>query len=127
MQLHPESLGKVNVHISAKEGVITAQFTAQNETVKSVLESQMIQLKENFTQQGIKVEAVEVTVENHGFERSMDQGSQTGSGEQEGKKSRTRRLQADMFQDMDIEDLSEEEQLAVRMMEQNGNTVDYTA
>lgn len=127
MQLHPESLGKVNVHISAREGVITAQFTTQNETVKAVLESQMIQLKESFTQQGIKVEAVEVTVENHGFERSMDQSGQGGAGGQEEKKSRPRRLQMDMLQDTEITELPEEEQIAVRMMQQNGNTVDYTA
>lgn len=127
MQLHPESLGKVNVHISSREGVITAQFTAQNETVKAAIESQMVQLKENFTQQGIKVEAVEVTVENHGFERSMDQNGQTGAGGGEGKKSRPRKLQLDSLQNTEIEELSEEEQMAVRMMEQNGNTVDYTA
>lgn len=127
MQLHPESLGRVNVHLSAKEGVVTAQFTAQNETVKAVLESQMIQLKESFVQQGIKVEAVEVTVEYHGFERSMDQNTQSDSGAQEGRKSRPRRLRIDELQDVEENELSEEEQLALRMMEQNGNTVDYTA
>lgn len=127
MQLNPESLGKVNVHISSKEGLITAQFTAQNELVKSALESQMIQLKENFAQQGIKVEAVEVNIEYQGFERNMDQNSQPGSGEQGNKKSHTRRLQVEGLDAMDVEELSEEEQLAIHMMEQNGNTVDYTA
>lgn len=127
MQLHPESLGKVNVHISSKEGVITAQFTAQNETVKTVLESQMIQLKESFTQQGLKVEAVEVAVDNHSFERSMSQNEQPGESGREAKKSHTRKLQMDALESVEIEELSEEEQMAVRLMKQNGNTVDYTA
>ena len=54
MQLHPASLGTVHVQIAAKDGAITAQFAAQNETVKAVLETQMIQLKEQFEEQGIK-------------------------------------------------------------------------
>lgn len=127
MQLHPENLGKVNVHISAREGVITAQFTAQNETVKAVLESQMIQLKENFTQQGIRVEAVEVTVENQGFDRNMDQEGHSGGEEQEGRKSRPRKLRVDLLDGLEAGELSEEEKMAVRMMKDSGNTVDYTA
>ena len=61
----PASLGSVNVQIAAKDGVITAQFTAQNETVKAAIESQLVQLRTQFEEQGIKVDAVEVTVANY--------------------------------------------------------------
>ena len=36
----------------------------------------MVQLKENFTEQGLKVESVEVNVSAQGFERSLDQHEQ---------------------------------------------------
>lgn len=46
MQLHPASLGTVQVQIASKGGAVTANFIAQNETVKAALESQMVQLIE---------------------------------------------------------------------------------
>lgn len=128
MQLHPESLGNVNVHIASKEGVITAHFTAQNETVKAAIESQLVQLKETFNEQGVKIEAIEVSVQANGFRQEYeDSRSHEGTEEDNKKKSATRRInlnESDMFAE---ESLSEEEQLAVSMMEVNGNTVDYTA
>ncbi|MGN0161715.1 MAG: flagellar hook-length control protein FliK, partial [Lachnospiraceae bacterium] len=68
MMLNPENLGKVNLNISVKEGVVTASLVAQNEAVKQAIENQIVILKENLNQQGLKVEAVEVTVESHAFE-----------------------------------------------------------
>ena len=68
MQLNPENLGKIYVQVTAKEGVVTAHLAVQNEIVKEALENQTIQLRENMNQQGIKVEAVEVTIASHEFE-----------------------------------------------------------
>ena len=42
MVLNPASLGHVALNIEAKNGVITAAFTAQNEAVRAVIENQMI-------------------------------------------------------------------------------------
>lgn len=67
MQLNPENLGKIYVQVTAKEGVVTAHLAVQNEIVKEALENQTIQLRENMNQQGIKVEAVEVTIASHEF------------------------------------------------------------
>lgn len=128
MQLHPESLGNVNVHIASKEGVITAQFTAQNETVKAAIESQLIQLKETFTEQGVKVEAIEVSVQANGFRQEYeDSRGGESAGEDDKKKSAVRRINLSNPELHTEDELSEEEQLAVSMMEANGNTVDYTA
>ncbi|MBQ4282516.1 MAG: flagellar hook-length control protein FliK [Lachnospira sp.] len=66
--LNPENLGKVNVLVSVREGVITAQIMTENEQVKRAIESQLSTLKETFESQGVKVEAVEVTVQSHAFE-----------------------------------------------------------
>lgn len=125
MQLHPESLGNLHIRLTAKEGAVTAQFTAQNETVKAALESQMIQLKETFKEQGITVEAIEVTVESHRFDRNFG-GNSNGAQDQERQPARTtrRRLNLNLITE---EELTEEEQLATEMLKESGGTVDYTA
>lgn len=126
MQLHPASLGTLQVQIASKGGVVTANFIAQNETVKAALESQMIQLKEQFAEQGVKVEAIEVSVQTRQFEQNLDQGrGSAGQGREPARKGRVRRLNAD---DLTAgEEMAEEEQLARNLMAQNGGTVDYTA
>lgn len=127
MQLHPESLGTLNVQISSKEGMVTAHFTTQNEEVKAALESQMIQLKDNFNEQGVKVEAIEVSVQSNAFKKEYEQNREQGNEqEQESKKRTTRRINLDN-PDFTEEELSKEDVLTTQMMEANGNTVDYTA
>ncbi|MDE6600610.1 MAG: flagellar hook-length control protein FliK [Lachnospiraceae bacterium] len=129
MQLHPASLGSVHVQIAAKDGVITAQFAAQNETVKAVLETQMIQLKEQFEEQGIKVEAVEVTVANHSYGEQFGAGQDAADQQNEGAKKGARRinLNLDEIEEDGLEQLDDSERIAVEMMQASGNTVDYTA
>ncbi len=127
LRLHPETLGTLHVHLTAKEGVVTAQFTAENEAVRTVLEAQAAQLKENLNHQGVKVEAVEVTIASHGFERSFGENGGDNAGYEEPRKRGTRRIQLDDSVSLDEMDLSEEERIAAEMMEQNGNTVDYMA
>lgn len=128
LQLHPASLGSVNVQIASRDGVITAQFTAQNETVKAAIESQLVQLRTQFEEQGIKVDAVEVTVANYRFEQNFSGKEENpGEGSKNGKKG-PRRIN---LNDMSLEELPEEmedsERIAAEMMARNGNTVDYTA
>ncbi len=129
MQLHPASLGTVHVQLAAKDGVITAQFAAQNETVKAVLETQMIQLKEQFEEQGIKVEAVEVTVASHAYNDQYGEQQEAADQENEGAKKNARRinLNLDEMEEEGLEELDDSERIAVEMMQANGNTVDYTA
>ncbi len=73
MQLNPENLGKLYLQLSAKDGIVSAHITAQNEVVKEALESQIVQFKENMNDAGIKVDAVEVTVGSHEFEKNLEQ------------------------------------------------------
>lgn len=126
MQLHPESLGTLQIHIASKGGVVTANFIAQNDAVKAALESQMVQLRENFEQQGVKVEAIEVTVQAHAFERNLDQGrGQSGGQEEPARRPRTRRI--NLNEPLEPESLEEEDTLAAEMMAANGGQVDYMA
>lgn len=85
LQLNPEHLGRVNLTITEKEGMMTAQFTTQTEVAKEAIESQMSALRESLQNQGIKVEAIEVTVSEFGFERDR-QSEQNGNGEPEKKR-----------------------------------------
>ena len=128
MQLHPESLGTVKIQLASQGGEVTAQFQVQNEAVKAVIESQLVELKEALKNQGITVEAVEVSVESHAFESNLwqGQGREEDASYQENRKS-PRRINLASLEEGFEELASEEEILAAKMMEANGNTVDYTA
>lgn len=130
LQLHPASLGTVRVQLASTGGVLTAIFTTENETVKAALETQLIQLKENFTQQGLRVESIEVNVSTQGFERSLDQQQQEGNsfeGQKEKKSNRRISLSdAGSLDNISMEDIAEEDKVVADMMIRNGNTVDYT-
>jgi len=126
MQLHPASLGTLQVQVASKGGVLTANFITQNEAVKAALESQMVQLQEQFEEQGVKVSAIEVTVQTHQFEQNLEQGRRGGGQEQESaRKGRTRRI--DLNDSVSAEEMEEEDALAKDIMIANGNMVDYTA
>ncbi len=128
MQLHPASLGTVNVQIAAKDGAVTAQFTTQNETVRAVVETQLIQLKQQFEEQGIKVDAVEVTVAEHPYGEQFSQNHENADGQTRGSARGTRRINLDELDEEEgLEEMEESERIAVEMMQANGNTVDYTA
>lgn len=128
MQLHPASLGTVQVQLTSKGGEITAQFQVQNETVKAAIENQIVELKESLRDQGIKVEAVEVTVQSNGFESSLWQGKgQEENAASQGNKKSPRRIDLTNLDALFEEEAAPEDVLAAKMMEANGNTVDYTA
>lgn len=131
MQLNPENLGKVYLHIAAtKEGNITAELAVSSETVKTALEAQIADLRISLNQQGIKVDAVEVTIASHEFERNLEQNAageeQQGSQREESGRTAGRRL----FRG-ELDELSglmnEEEALAAQIMKDHGNTMDVTA
>lgn len=124
MQLHPASLGTLQVQVASEGGVLTAKFVTQSETVKAALESQMIQLQESFSEQGVRVEAIEVTVQTHQFESNLEQGRGRNQEPQE-RRSRVRRLVLDgQLTTEEIKELNAEELLEARMMEANGNAAE---
>lgn len=129
MQLNPENLGTVGLNVSTKEGVVTAQFTTQNEAVKAVMEAQIMVLKENLEQQGIKIEAVEVTVAAHQFEQNLQKGDDSNEQmdrEQEKLKKATRRIDlGEWTSGEELEALDEAERVTAEMMQADGNRMDY--
>ena len=129
MELHPASLGNVKVQVASKDGVITANFTTQNESVRAALESQIVQLKEQMNEQGLKVAEVEVTVSSHAFERNLDEEGQNRSGEDQSKPNKRGRRSITLDGIDDADGLFEDEgdQIVADMMARSGNTVDYLA
>ena len=129
MQLNPENLGTVNLTLSSKEGMVTASLVTQNESVRAAIESQLQVLKDNLEMQGVKVEAVEVSVGAHEFERNLDEQNrenEAATQEAERLKKATRKLNINgLFDDNNIEALDESEQVTAKMMQADGNTMDY--
>ncbi|MDD3240144.1 MAG: flagellar hook-length control protein FliK [Lachnospira sp.] len=124
--LNPENLGKVTMNVSSRNGVVTAQLIAENEQVKKALETQMVTLKERFDQQGLKVDAVEVTVQSHSFEANENLKG-NDSEEQKNQKKSSGHISLDSLDDLDDSELSTEE-LRARDMIQNGvSSVEYSA
>ena len=125
IQLNPENLGKINLSVIAKNGVITAQITAENETVKKAIENQLSVLKENLNNQGIKIEAVEVTIASHNFENrnsGKDDANQENSAKQANKA-----FNLDSIEGLTDDDLSDEESRVMNLLQANNSSVEYSA
>lgn len=128
LQLNPENLGKIHLMVTTKNGIVTAHMLAENEAVKNALENQIVQLRENLNNQGLKVEAIEVTIASHEFERNLEENHQNDPRESESQNSGNRRRNLNVSDLEAIQGImSEDENLMVKMMLQNGNSVDYSA
>lgn len=129
MELNPANLGKLFVEITSKNGVVSAHIEAQNAVVKEALEAQVAELRQNMNQAGVKVDAVEVTVGNHEFERNLEQNAKQEeqmAEQQEKAAKRTRSINLGELDEL-TGLMSEEESLVAQMMAEQGNTVDFTA
>lgn len=130
MQLNPENLGKVYLHVSAQEGTVHAQLAVQNEQVKEALELQLATLRENLNQAGIRVDEVEVTIASHEFERNLEQNQgqehRDNPQKEAAEHSNRRNIRMDSLDELSGL-MTEEEMLAAQIMKDNGNSVDFTA
>ncbi len=137
LQLHPASLGTVNVSLTTKGGMVTAEFTTQNEAVKAAIEAQAVQLRQNLEEQGVKIEAIEVSVESHQMERNLEK---DGKGEQQAEEQRAQHIQGMRRRSINLRafedngELTEElvgaddaTRIAMELMTANGNTMDLFA
>lgn len=125
--LNPASLGSVNLHVSSKGGVISAQLYAQDEAVRAALESQVAALRESLEAQGMKVDAIEITEHSHQLEQNLDQnGGQQESAEAQ-KKSGRRLLNLDELPEEEAyeEKMTQAEKLQIEMMRMGGNKLNF--
>lgn len=124
MQLNPEHLGKINLQVAAKNGVVTAQIATETLEAKEILEAQLSTLKETLEHQGVKVDAVEVSVGARSFDQNLD--GQAENNNQQTKQENQRRFRFDVM-DAEEGELTSAEQIAREIMMANGNRIDYSA
>lgn len=62
LQLKPDHLGKLSLKIITERGIVTAQFMAESQTVKEIIEANFNQLKDVLQEQGLKVQNLEVFI-----------------------------------------------------------------
>ncbi len=118
--LTPETLGKVNIQVIAKDGAVTAQIATETETARNAVESQMMRLRETLEEQGIKVDNVEVVISGHAF----DSNSENDSNNQDNGR---RKLRKNInFSDIDTEGYLDEDESQDELL-MSGSTVSYLA
>ena len=128
MQLNPEHLGKLYVEIIEQEGAVTAKIQTQNAIVKEALEMQIADLRQNLSQVGVKVDAVEVTIASHEFERNLEQDT-NGQKQQDDAEPKAARMRNINLNELDGLSglMTEEETIVAKMMAEQGNSVNFTA
>ena len=122
VMLNPEHLGSVHITVTARNGIVSAQIAAQNEQVKTALENQMVTLREQFESQGLKVDAVEITVMAHSFEAGQNFG-QSESERKQGESKVHRKLDLSSFDD----ELEEDLESTAPAPKAEGSIVEYLA
>ncbi len=131
MMLNPANLGSIKLQLESDNGVIRGQLTASDEAVRAALESQLSQLRDALIEQGMKVDAIEVTVAGHELEQNLDQSGQ--EAEQQARdmaaKRNPRRILdlGDPGSEELIEEMSDAEKLEVEMMRMGGNRLNFQA
>lgn len=120
MQLYPEHLGKIQIHVISKDGVLTARILAETEAAKQAVEGGLTSLKESMENQNLKVEAIEVMVSTAGFERG-DQDNQSYE-QRRGNRSGKRIHIMESDEKENVEDSAE-----IEKMKHTGSSVSYTA
>ena len=121
------------MQVSTQEGQVTAKLVTENESVKAALESQIAQLKESLTNQGFRVEEVEITVASHEFDQTLEENQMHEDARREaeeqanGNGQRGSGRNINFNDDGELPELDEAEALTARMMREQGNTLNFRA
>jgi len=82
IDLKPESLGHLKMQIITENHHVTVKILTQNPLVKDMIESNLVQLKANFQNQGLEIEKFDVSVAQDSDKNG------TGDGRYESKRMR---------------------------------------
>ena len=120
-ELHPASLGHVNVILTSTKEGIDAKFITQTEVVKEVMNVQMNMLLEKFEMQNIKVNTIEVLTNSQTFDSAMEGEKENKQGQEKKKdKQRHINLDSDTFE-------NDEQDIIIDMMLRSGNAINIDA
>ena len=140
MRLNPENLGQLTLHVTEKQGNLTAEVRVENEQVRDALNTQIAELRANLENAGVKVTAVEVTVESHEFESAYENQAGSAADGQEKRGDRPSEESAEASEKISgirninlnnpeeiADNLTEAEIVNASIMRDNGNSVDFKA
>ncbi len=112
IKLAPENLGNITMKLKMENGIITANFIAESEQVKEIIESNFSSLEDTLRQQGVEVGELRVDVQAGGespqeaFERESGRGNLNSSTED----------------NINVENVEEDETINNIIIDQNGVT-----
>ena len=110
IKLKPDNLGKVTMQISVENGNISAKFLAESQKVKEILESNMQELKDQLSKQGMAVQEMSVSVGNDNRERQMFEGRNFGTFNRHSRINRVENtsysIEGEMYDDVNDEHLA---------------------
>jgi len=124
MQLAPEHLGKLELEISSKSGVLTANIKVENAVAKEAIENGLQTLIQKFDEQGVKVEAVEVSIAN--YDMSKENGREKSSQDYEidmKKKRKHGKISLEDLNAMEAEENTNNQESRIPSM--TATTIDY--
>lgn len=79
IQLKPEHLGQVSLRIATQNGIVVAQFMAESQRVKEIIEAGFNQLRDALAEQGINIAQIEVSVSDGEAQREFSFGGNISS------------------------------------------------
>lgn len=120
LQLYPEHLGRIQINVVSKDGVMTASIVAETEAAKQAIEGGLLNLKEAMQQQELKVEAIEVMVSTMGFEKGDEQQQ---SFNEKGSSNPRRKIDLSELGDV----VPVEDEVEIEKMKAAGSSVSYQA
>lgn len=86
LQLNPEHLGRVQISVVSKNGIMQAQIIAENKAAQNAIESNIALLQEALEGKELKVESVEVMIASYDFFEQQEQQSKEQNSNQTGKR-----------------------------------------
>ena len=119
LQLNPENLGRVQISVIQKNGIMQAQIIAENETAKNAIDANIALLQESLEHQELKVESVEVMVASYDFFNHQEQQSNEQNSNQARRRTALGGLEG--FEEEVADDNLENE-----ILKAQGNSVNYS-
>ena len=96
IKLKPEHLGDLTLKVTVENGVVSASFHSENAQVRTMLESSLMQLKQELSNQGIKVDNVSVYA---GLGDLMSNGQEGQYNQQKSSKFKNQKVDLADFED----------------------------
>lgn len=95
IQLKPEHLGELTLKVTVDSGVVSASFHSNNSEVRSIIEASLPQLKQDLSNQGLKIENVGVYA---GLGDFFSNGQQRENQQQPSVKVHNRKIEEDFLE-----------------------------